>query len=218
MTFTKLLKVLLQVIRRRQGSSPISVHKGLVQKLPERPLGHRLMHPSIFRLEVDLDLHRAMNRAQVSIKNPETPDERQGKKAGQAIVPDSRLIAESSSASGLVGGLPPSVGNGIEILPAHRRDEGAQFIESVKVAIEISNQERWMVSVVKSLSHASLQDGRGEPGLLGVQSSSTVAIDIEDRKDLAMAPHSKPQVDRSATISEFLKCRFNGFELEECVA
>ena len=45
--------------------------------------------------------------------------------------------------------------------------------------------------------------------------ATTVAIDIEDGQNLAIASHAISQVDRSAAVSKFLEVRHDGLELEQ---
>ena len=159
-----------------------------------------------------------MDRAKVSINDPKSSDKRKSFRTNQAVVSDRRLVAECSSASGLIGGLTPSISNGIEVLPAHGGDQGAKFLKRVKVAVEVANHDVIKLGVVQRFSDAGLQDGRGEIRLFSIMSASTVTIDVEGRKYLTMASHAITEMDDPTAVSKLSKGRHDRFKLKQRVA
>jgi hypothetical protein len=159
MAATELLGILLQVRGRLHRPSAKPALKRVIKELSERPLGNRLMNPSIVSFQVKLELQRAMNRAEISINNPESSHKGKNQWTDQAVVSDRWLIAERSSACRLVWRLSPGVRNGIEVLPTHRRDKSVQFLKRVEVPIEVTHQDSGMIGEVKRFCHARSQDG-----------------------------------------------------------
>ena len=93
MAAIKLLGVLLQICGRLHWSSAKSVLKCVVKELPKRPFGNRLMHPSLLRVQVELELQCAVDRAEVGINNSESSHKREISRTDQTVVPNRWLMA-----------------------------------------------------------------------------------------------------------------------------